>query len=67
MKKNLKNTFEKKEHFGQMGISVVLSEKELVMRQYKSTSEIKDRSAHSWSKLKTCTFSEQKYIKGGIL
>ena len=33
------------------------------MRLYNSTLRVKDSGAHSWSKLKTCTFSEQEKYK----
>ena len=58
MKTNSRNIFGKRELFDQMDILHVVLEKEQAMRLYNSTLRVKDSGAHSWSKLKTCTFSE---------
>lgn len=63
MKTNSRNIFRKRELFGQMDILHVVLEKEQAMRLYNSTLRVKDSGAHSWSKLKTCTFSEQEKNK----
>lgn len=52
--------------FGVMDILLVQLEKAQAMRQSKSTLEIRD-SRHSWSQLKTDTFSGKRGIKYFII